>query len=96
MSGKQLLPIAETWVVEEDGELVDVMSVIDDLIGGLFTHPDHQGNGHGRALVEHARLIYDPVMVEVFQANEGQSASIGLAALSTMSVGSTRSRAFPS
>jgi putative acetyltransferase len=57
-------------VVEEHGELVAVMSVIDDLIGGLFTHPDHQGNGHGSALVEHARLIYDPVMVDVFQANE--------------------------
>jgi putative acetyltransferase len=65
-----LLPIAETWVVEEDGEMVAFMSIIDDLIGGLFTHPDHQGKGHGRALVEHARLLYDPVFVEVFEANE--------------------------
>ena len=67
---EQLLPIAETWVVEEDGELVAFISVIDDLIGGLFTHPDHQGHGHGRALVEHARQLYDPVSVEVFEANE--------------------------
>ena len=66
----QLLPVAETWVVEEDGKLVAFMSVIDDLIGGLFTHPDHQGHGHGRALVEHARLRYNPVFVEVFEANE--------------------------
>ncbi len=67
---EQLLPIAETWVVEEDGELVGFMSVIDDLIGGLFTHPDHQGKGHGRSLVEHARHLYDTVFVEVFEANE--------------------------
>jgi putative acetyltransferase len=66
----QLLPIAETWVVEEDGAMVAFMSIIDDLIGGLFTHPDHQGKGHGRALVEHARLLHDPVFVEVFEANE--------------------------
>jgi putative acetyltransferase len=66
----QLLPIAETWVVEEDGEMVAFMSIIDDLIGGLFTHPDHQGKGHGRALVEHARLLHDPVFVEVFEPNE--------------------------
>ena len=66
---EQLLPIAETWVVEEDGELVAFTSVIDDLIGGLFTHPDHQGHGHGRALVEHVRQLYDPVFVEVFEAN---------------------------
>jgi len=66
----ELLPIAETWVVEEDGELVAFMSVIDDLIGGLFTHPDHQGKGYGRSLVEQARLLHDPVFVEVFEANE--------------------------
>ncbi len=46
------------------------MSLLGNLIGGLFTHPDHQGRGHGRALVEHARERYDPVFVEVFAANE--------------------------
>ena len=66
----ELIPIAETWVVEEQGELVAFMSLLDDLIGGLFTHPDHQGKGHGRALVEHARERYSPVFVEVFEANE--------------------------
>jgi putative acetyltransferase len=67
---ERLLPIAETWVVEEDGELVAFMSLLDDLIGGLFTHPDHQGKGHGRRLVEHARGRFDPVLVEVLEANE--------------------------
>jgi putative acetyltransferase len=66
----ELLPVADTWVVEQDGELVAFMSIIDHLIGGLFTHPNHQGQGHGRALVEHARLLHDPVFVEVFEANE--------------------------
>jgi putative acetyltransferase len=67
---EELMPIAETWVVEDQGELVAFISLLDDLIGGLFTHPDHQGKGHGRALVEHARARYDPVFVEVFEANE--------------------------
>lgn len=65
-----LLPAAETWVVIEDGKMVAFMSVIGDLIGGLFTHPDHQGQGHGRSLVEVARKRFDPVFVEVFEANE--------------------------
>ena len=90
----QLLPIAETWVVEEDGEMVAFMSIIDDLIGGLFTHPDHQGQGHGRALVEHARLLHDPVFVEVFEANEKRLASIGPVDLSTMNDGRMMSRGF--
>jgi GNAT superfamily N-acetyltransferase len=67
---QDLLPIADTWVVIEDGHMVAFMSVIGDLIGGLFTHPDHQGRGHGRSLVELARKMLGPVYVEVFEANE--------------------------
>ena len=65
-----LIPIADTWVLEVDGELVAFLSLLGDLIGGLFTHPVHQGKGHGRALVEHALDLHDPVFVEVFEANE--------------------------
>jgi putative acetyltransferase len=67
---EELVPIADTWVVEEHGELVAFMSLPGSLIGGLFTHPDHQGKGHGRALIGHARERHDPVFVEVFEANE--------------------------
>lgn len=71
----RLMPLAETWVVEDDdGRIVAFMSLLGDLIGGLFTHPDHQGKGHGRALVEHARIRHDRVLVEVFEAN---AAAIG-------------------
>lgn len=67
---QDLLPVAETWVVEDHGEIVAFMSILDNLIGGLFTHPDHQGNGHGRALIEHIRGRFAPVLVEVFEANQ--------------------------
>ncbi len=66
---RELVPIAETWVVEEGGEIVAFMSLLDNVIGGLFAHPDHQGNGYGRALIEHARGRFDPLLVEVFEAN---------------------------
>lgn len=67
---EELLPIADTWIVEEGGEVVAFMSLLDDLIGGLFTDPEHQGRGHGTALVERARALHDPVFVEVFEVNE--------------------------
>ena len=67
---RELIPISETRVVVEDGELVASMSLLGNLIGGLFTHPDHQGKGHGRALIEHVRGRFDPVLVEVLEANE--------------------------
>lgn len=66
----ELLPIADTWVVNDQGELVAFISLLGDLIGGLFTHPSHQGKGLGTALIEHAHSMHDPVFVEVFEANE--------------------------
>jgi putative acetyltransferase len=64
-----LLPTAETWVIEEDGRLVAFMSLLGNMIGGLFAHPDHQGQGRGRALVRYARGRYETLFVEVFEAN---------------------------
>jgi putative acetyltransferase len=67
---QELMPVAETWVLEEGAEIVAFVSLLENLIGRLFVHPDHQGKGHGRALVEHVRGRFDPVLVEVFKANE--------------------------
>jgi putative acetyltransferase len=66
----ELLPIADTWVVEDDGELVAFVSVIDDVIGGLFTLPTDQGKGYGSALIERARGSRELLFVEVFEAND--------------------------
>ncbi len=66
---EHFIPIADTWIVEQDGELVAFMSILEHTIGGLFTHPDHQGKGYGRVLVEHARALHEIVRVEVFRAN---------------------------
>lgn len=71
---RELMPAAEMWVVEQEGEVVAFMAMLDDLIGGLFTHPEHQGRGHGRALVELAAQRHDPVFVEVFEANHAARA----------------------
>ena len=65
----ELLPIAETWVIEHEHRIVAFVALLGDLIGGLFTDPDHQGRGHGSALIEHAHRFHDPIFVEVFAAN---------------------------
>jgi len=66
---EHFIPIADTWIVEQDDELVAFMSILEHTIGGLFTHPDHQGKGYGRVLVEHARTLHEIVRVEVLRAN---------------------------
>jgi GNAT superfamily N-acetyltransferase len=92
---EELMPIAATWVVVEHDELVAFMSLLGNSIGGLSTHPDHQGEGHGRALIEHARERYTPVLVEVFEANEAASEFYRGCGLSITSAESTRSPGFP-
>ncbi len=67
---RELMSVAEMWVVEEGGEVVAFMALLDDLIGGLFTLPAYQGKGYGRALIELAAANHDSLFIEVFAANE--------------------------
>lgn len=68
-SVRELMPQAQTWVVEVDDEVVAFISTLGNVIGGLFTKPGHQGRGHGRALIERVRRQHESLQVEVFAAN---------------------------
>ena len=63
------LPMAETWVVEEDGEIQGFISLLDHYVGGLFIHPDHQGLGIGRRLIEKAFQEKGFLTVGVYEKN---------------------------
>ncbi len=64
------LPIAETWVFEEEGRVVGFIALIGNEVGGIFVTPERQGQGIGRALTDHARASRSHLDVEVFEANE--------------------------
>ena len=63
------LPMAETWVVEEDGEIQGFISLLDHYVGGLFLHPDQQGLGIGRRLIEKAFQEKGFLTVGVYEKN---------------------------
>lgn len=64
------VPNAETYVLEEDGEVIGFIALLENEIGGLFLDPSKHGRGYGKALVDHAVAIKGSLMVEVFRDNE--------------------------
>jgi GNAT superfamily N-acetyltransferase len=45
----------EVWVAEEDGQIVGMTALADDVMDHLYVHPDFHGQGAGSALFEKAK-----------------------------------------
>lgn len=65
----QWLPMAETMVYESDGRVVGFVALIGNEVGAIFVHPDAQGRGIGRALMDRARSVRPYLELDVFEAN---------------------------
>ena len=63
------LPNADTWVVEENHQVVGFIALIGDEIGGLFLQPDHHGKKLGKLMVDKAQELHGDIVVEVFEKN---------------------------
>jgi len=63
------IPMAETWVTEEDGTVVGFISLLENMVGGLFVSPKSQGKGYGTQLIKYVRSIKGSLLVEVYKEN---------------------------
>jgi putative acetyltransferase len=66
---EQYLPIAQTWVYEEDRKVVGFISLINKTVGGLFVKPSRQGQGIGKALMNQGVRLRGKLEVDVFELN---------------------------
>lgn len=64
------LPIAQTWVAEEEDEILGFISLLGNYIGGLFIAPAKQGRGIGNKLLEQVKMIKGQLTVGVYSKNE--------------------------
>jgi GNAT superfamily N-acetyltransferase len=68
---ENVLPAAEAWLAERDGEPVGILVLEEDLLDGLYVPRDAQGTGVGSALLDHAkRRRPDGLRLWVFVSNE--------------------------
>lgn len=63
------MPNADSWVYEEDNNIMGFISMLDNEIGGLFVSPDKQSKGIGSSLVDFISQTHPELEVEVFEKN---------------------------
>ena len=65
------LPVVELFVIRNaNGKIAAFMGLSDELIEMLFVHPDEQGKGYGKRLIEYARDKKQMDKVDVNEQNE--------------------------
>ncbi|WP_283647459.1 N-acetyltransferase [Hafnia paralvei] len=65
------LPHALTWVAENDGEIVGFISILEmQFIGALFVDKRFHGKGIGPLLMQHVKMIFPQLMLEVYTENQ--------------------------
>ena len=63
------LPASESYVYEEDGEVLGFMSLVDATLSALFVAPGRQSQGIGTKLLDHAQRLRPELTLRVYAAN---------------------------
>lgn len=63
------VPGSETWVYEQNNNILGFISMMDNEIGGLFVLPNQHGKGIGTQLLNYIKPNYKNLEVEVFEKN---------------------------
>lgn len=63
------LPMADTSVIEQEGQVVGFIALLGHQVGGLFLDPAYHRCGLGKALMDHAAQNHPVLELEVFRDN---------------------------
>lgn len=66
-----ILKERDVWVAEKCGKCIGFIAVGHEEIDQLYIHPEHQGHGIGKALLQFAKSRFNRLSLYAFQKNLG-------------------------
>lgn len=67
------LPMATTYVCEQEGEITAFLSLVGTCVAALFVSPEHQHRGCGKALIQYAQSRSERLSLFVYKKNTNAS-----------------------
>ncbi|WP_086968226.1 N-acetyltransferase [Vibrio coralliirubri] len=64
------IPASITYVYQVDGEVCGFYSLYEGILAAIFVSPQHQGCGVGKQLIQHAKLEYLNLSLNVYKENQ--------------------------
>lgn len=68
--GEKYIPMAETYVISNEIEVVGFVSMVDDYLAALFIDVKHQGQGYGKRLLNFIKGRRENIQLKVYKKNE--------------------------
>ena len=67
---EQYIPVSETYVYEENKEVIGFISLYNETISAIFISPDSQGKGIGSQLIQKAKEVRENLNLTVYKENK--------------------------
>lgn len=67
---EEYLPLAENYVFERGGKVAGFISLAGEIVCALFVASEAQGEGEGKALLEHAKALKGRLSLKVYRENK--------------------------
>lgn len=67
---RSAIPLTETYVYEEDGEVLGFIGVQDTYIAGMFVDASARSRGVGKKLLDYAKTVKTELNLKVYLKNE--------------------------
>ncbi len=66
---EQYIPMSDTYIIEEDKELIGFISMVDSYLAAIFIDSKFQSKGYGKELLDYVKKHKEYIELKVFQKN---------------------------